>query len=127
MNIDDIKTVAVIGAGDMGHGIAEVALIAGYKVFLRDISQEFVDRGVARIHESLEKLVSKEKVPAEHHDKIRSELLVSCTDLKGAIEEADLVIEAIPEVLDLKIAAQGKGLDPKGFGKPLGSPPRIIA
>jgi enoyl-CoA hydratase/3-hydroxyacyl-CoA dehydrogenase len=104
MNIDDIKTVAVIGAGDMGHGIAEVALIAGYKVFLRDINQEFIDRGVARIHESLEKLVSKEKVPAEHHNKIRSELLVPCTDLKGAVEEADLVIEAIPEVLDLKKA-----------------------
>lgn len=102
MNIDDIKTVAVIGAGDMGHGIAEVALIAGYKVFLRDINQEFIDRGVARIHESLEKLVSKEKVSAEHHDKIRSELLVPCTDLKGAVKEADFVIEAIPEVMDLK-------------------------
>jgi enoyl-CoA hydratase/3-hydroxyacyl-CoA dehydrogenase len=59
MNIDDIKTVAVIGAGDMGHGIAEVALIAGYKVFLRDINQDFVDRGVSRIHGSLEKLVSR--------------------------------------------------------------------
>ena len=39
MNIDDINTIAVIGAGDMGHGIAEVALIAGYKVYLRDVSQ----------------------------------------------------------------------------------------
>jgi enoyl-CoA hydratase/3-hydroxyacyl-CoA dehydrogenase len=46
MNIDDIKTVAVIGVGDMGHGIAEVALIAGYKVFLRDINQDFVDRAL---------------------------------------------------------------------------------
>ena len=53
MNIDDIKTIAVIGAGDMGHGIAEVALIAGYKVYLRDINTEFVERGVARIHASL--------------------------------------------------------------------------
>jgi enoyl-CoA hydratase/3-hydroxyacyl-CoA dehydrogenase len=102
MNIDDIKTVAVIGAGDMGHGIAEVALIAGYKVFLRDINQEFVDRGVSRIHASLEKLVSKDKVPSELHDKIRAELLVPCIDLIAAVKEADLVIEAIPEVLDLK-------------------------
>ncbi len=102
MNIDDIKTVAVIGAGDMGHGIAEVALMAGYKVFMRDINQEFVDRGVARIHDSLEKLVSKEKVSAEHHEKIRSELLVPCIDLAEAVQEADLVIEAIPEVLELK-------------------------
>jgi len=102
MGIDDIKTVAVIGAGDMGHGIAEVALIAGYKVFLRDINQEFVDRGIARINASLEKLVSKEKVPAEHHEKIRSELLVPCVDLSEAVQAADLIIEAIPEVLDLK-------------------------
>jgi enoyl-CoA hydratase/3-hydroxyacyl-CoA dehydrogenase len=102
VNIDDIKTIAVIGAGDMGHGIAEVALIAGYRVFLRDINQEFVDRGVSRIHDSLEKLVSKEKVSAEHHEKIRSELLVPCIDLAEAVQEADLVIEAIPEVLELK-------------------------
>ena len=53
MDVADIKTVAVIGAGDMGHGIAEVALMAGYKVYLRDINQEFVDRGVARIREKL--------------------------------------------------------------------------
>jgi enoyl-CoA hydratase/3-hydroxyacyl-CoA dehydrogenase len=102
MKIDDINTVAVIGAGDMGHGIAEVALIAGYKVFLRDINQEFVDRGVSRIHASLEKLVSKGKVAAEHHEKIRAELLVPCIDLAAAVQEADLVIEAIPEVLELK-------------------------
>jgi enoyl-CoA hydratase/3-hydroxyacyl-CoA dehydrogenase len=102
MNIDNIKTIAVIGAGDMGHGIAEVALIAGYKVFLRDINQEFVDRGMGRIHASLDKLVSKGKVPADHFEKIKSDLLVPCTDLEEAVKEADLVIEAIPELLDLK-------------------------
>jgi enoyl-CoA hydratase/3-hydroxyacyl-CoA dehydrogenase len=102
MGIDDIKTVAVIGAGDMGHGIAEVALIAGYRVFLRDVNQEFVDRGVSRIHASLEKLVSKDKVAAEHHEKIRTELLVPCIDLSETVQAADLVIEAIPEVLELK-------------------------
>jgi enoyl-CoA hydratase/3-hydroxyacyl-CoA dehydrogenase len=102
MNINDIKTIAVIGAGDMGHGIAEVALIAGYKVFLRDINQEFVDRGVGRIHASLEKLVSKGKVPAGLFEKIKSALLVPCTDLEEAVKEADLVIEAIPEIMNLK-------------------------
>jgi enoyl-CoA hydratase/3-hydroxyacyl-CoA dehydrogenase len=86
MNIDDIKTVAVIGAGDMGHGIAEVALIAGYKVFLRDINQEFVDRGVGRINASLEKLVSKGKVSVDHFEKIKTELLVPCTDLAEAVK-----------------------------------------
>jgi len=102
MNIDDIKTISIIGAGDMGHGIAEVALIAGYKVFLRDINQEFVDRGVGRINASLEKLVSKEKVAAEHFEKIKAELLIPCIDLKEAVKDTDLVIEAIPEIMDLK-------------------------
>jgi len=102
MNVEDIKAVAVIGAGDMGHGIAEVALMAGYTVYLRDISQEFVDRGVARIDESLTKLVSKEKVSADHHEKIKSELLKPCVDLKEAVQEADIVIEAVPEIMELK-------------------------
>jgi enoyl-CoA hydratase/3-hydroxyacyl-CoA dehydrogenase len=102
MNVADIKTVAVIGAGDMGHGIAEVALMAGYTVYLRDINQKFVDRGVARIRESLAKLVSKEKVTAEQEKRINTELLKPCVDLKEAVQGADLVIEAIPEVMELK-------------------------
>jgi len=102
MNVDDIKTVAVVGAGDMGHGIAEVALIAGYKVNLYDIDQQFVDRGEQRIIASLEKLVAKDKVPADHVGKIKSELLKKTTDLAEAVKDADLVTEAAPEVLDLK-------------------------
>ena len=102
MGISDIKTVAVIGAGDMGHGIAEVALIAGFKVYLRDIKSEFVDRGVIRIMESLEKLVAKGKVAADHFETIKSTLLIPCTDIKEAVSTADLVIEAIPEIMDLK-------------------------
>ncbi len=102
MNINDVKTIAVIGAGDMGHGIAEVALISGYKVYLRDIKQEFVDKGIKRINDSLEKLVAKEKVPAAHFEKIKNELLQPCTDLAEAVREADMAIEAIPEIMDLK-------------------------
>ena len=102
MNIDDVKTVAVIGAGDMGHGIAEVALMAGYKVVLRDINQEFIDRGVGRIMSSLEKLVQKGKVPADHFEKIKSDLFSTAVDLKEAVKDADLAIEAIPEIMQLK-------------------------
>ncbi len=102
MNIDDIKTVAVIGAGDMGHGIAEVALIAGYKVYLRDIKQQFVDRGVERIFASLEKLASKNKVSEDQYKTIKNDLLVPCTDLEEAVSKADLVIEAVPEIMELK-------------------------
>ncbi len=102
MTVDDIKTITVLGAGDMGHGIAEVALIAGYKVFLRDIQWNFVEKGVSRIHDSLAKLVEKGKVSAGHHEKIKSKLLVPCVDLAESVKEADLVIEAIPEVMSLK-------------------------
>jgi enoyl-CoA hydratase/3-hydroxyacyl-CoA dehydrogenase len=102
MKIDDIKTVAVLGAGDMGHGIAEVALMAGYKVFLRDIKPEFVDNGARRIHDSLKKLVEKGKVADELFNKIQSELLVPVVDLKEATKNADLIIEVIPEIVELK-------------------------
>ena len=102
MNIDDIKRVAVIGAGDMGHGIAEVALIAGYAVNLYDIKQEFVDKGERRILESLDKLESKGRVPADRVAEIKSGLLNTTTDLADAVKDADLAIEAAPELLDLK-------------------------
>jgi enoyl-CoA hydratase/3-hydroxyacyl-CoA dehydrogenase len=102
MTVDDIKTVAVVGAGDMGHGIAEIALIAGYKVNLYDIKQEFVDRGEERIYQSLEKLVSKDKVPADRYEEIKSTLLKKTLDLAEVVKDADLVTEAAPEVLDLK-------------------------
>ena len=102
MNINDIKTVAMIGAGDMGHGIAEVALLAGYKVNLYDIKDEYVDLGRKRIFDSLDLLVSKGKIPAELDSAIRERLLTTTTDLAVAVADADLVIEAIPEIMDLK-------------------------
>ncbi len=102
MNIDDVKTVAMIGAGDMGHGIAEVALLGGYNVNLYDIKEEFVEKGKSRIFASLDKLVEKGKVKAEHDQAIRSKLLKTTTDLDEAVGNADLVIEAVPENMDLK-------------------------
>ncbi len=102
MTVDDIKKVAMIGAGDMGHGIAEVTLLAGIPVCLYDIKDEFVDRGKQRILDSLDKLASKGRVPAEHVEAIKGKLLTTTTDLDEAAREADLVIEAIPEVIDLK-------------------------
>ena len=102
MKIDDIKNIAVIGAGDMGHGIAEVALIAGYTVFFQDIDEQRVVAGVKRIYNSLKKLVDKGKVPQEHADKIKSQLLKPCNNLKDAAQGADLVIEAVPEIMNLK-------------------------
>ena len=102
MNINDIKTVAVVGAGDMGHGIAEVALLTGYRVNLYDIKDEFVERGRDRIFSSVAKLVEKGRVPAELDEAIRNKLLKTTTDLAKAAADADLVIEAVPEIMDLK-------------------------
>lgn len=102
MNINDIKTVAMIGAGDMGHGIAEVALLAGYKVNLYDIKEDYVELGKKRIFDSLDLLTSKGKIPPELDTTIRERLLSTTTDLAEAVGNADLVIEAIPEIMDLK-------------------------
>lgn len=102
MAAENIKTVTVIGAGDMGHGIAEVALMAGYRVNLRDISESAVNKGVDRIMDSLEKLMSKGKVNEPLFRSIQSELLKPFTDLGESVADADLVIEAIPEIMELK-------------------------
>ncbi|GMW02259.1 MAG: hypothetical protein AMXMBFR84_33950 [Candidatus Hydrogenedentota bacterium] len=97
-----IRTVAVIGAGDMGHGIAEVALIAGFRVHVQDMNQDAVDRGKSRIDQSLLKLREKGKVTPELFERIQRELIHTTTELKTAVADADLVIEAIPEVMSLK-------------------------
>ena len=101
MKVEDIKKIAVMGAGDMGHGIAEVALLAGYKVALRDIEQRFVDRGLARIKESLEKLVVKQRITADA-EKAMLANIQTFVDIGEAVKDADFVIEAVPEILKLK-------------------------
>ena len=101
MKVEDIKKVAVIGAGDMGHGIAEVALLAGYKVALRDIEQRFVDKGLSRIKESMDKLVEKQKI-TEENKKAMLANISTFVDIAESVKDADYVIEAVPEVMDLK-------------------------
>ncbi len=102
MNIEQVKNITVIGAGDMGHGIAEVALLAGYAVTLYDINDAAVETGSGRILESVQKLAEKGKVPAEAPEHIKNNLLKTSTDLQQAASKADLVIEAAPEVMSLK-------------------------
>jgi enoyl-CoA hydratase/3-hydroxyacyl-CoA dehydrogenase len=101
MKVEDIKKVAVMGAGDMGHGIAEVALLAGYKVALRDIEQRFVDKGLSRIKESLAKLVEKQKITADNQNAMLANI-TTFVDIGEAVKDADYVIEAVPEIMDLK-------------------------
>lgn len=97
----DVKTIAVIGAGAMGNGIAQVGLMAGYTVAMHDVEQRFVDKGVSTIKDSLGKFVSKGKITAEQNDDMLKRLLPT-TDLKVAVKNADLIIEAVFEDLNLK-------------------------
>ena len=101
MKVDDIKKVAVLGAGDMGHGIAEVALLGGYKVAMRDIEQRFVDTGLQRIKDSLEKLAVKQKISEDDKKAMLGNIEIF-VDMGEAVKDADFVIEAAPEIMDLK-------------------------
>ena len=95
-----IEHIAIIGAGQMGNGIAQVSSCAGYKVTMIDIKQEFVEKGMATIEKSLNKLVGKEKMTNEEANLALSRISISTDNSSAA--EADLVIEAIPEVLVYK-------------------------
>jgi enoyl-CoA hydratase/3-hydroxyacyl-CoA dehydrogenase len=101
MKTEDIKKIAVMGAGDMGHGIAEVALLAGYKVAMRDIEQRFIDKGFSRIKESLDKLVEKQKI-TEENKKTMLGNIQTFVDIADSVKDADFVIEAVPEIMSLK-------------------------
>ena len=85
----------------MGHGIAQVSAMSGYNVVLRDIEQKFLDKAMEKIKWSLDKLVSKEKISQEQSDDIYSRIK-PIVDLQEAVNGCDLVIEAVPEIMDLK-------------------------
>ena len=95
-----MKRIAVIGAGQMGNGITQVAASAGYEVLMVDIKQEFVDRGMATIQKSLSKLVSKERMSQSDADETLAR--ITTTTNRNDCADVDLVVEAVPEILDLK-------------------------
>lgn len=102
MKAGQIETIAIIGAGDMGHGIAEICALAGMRIHLYDIEEAFVERGKQRIKDSLEKRVAKQKMTAEEMARAM-EAIRGFTDLSQAVKAVDFMIEAAPEVLDLKL------------------------
>ncbi len=103
MSGSQIRKVAVLGAGLMGHGIAQVcAQTAGYEVSLLDVKQEFVDRGVAMVKDSLAKFVAKGTIDKRKADEVMRRIRPT-TDLKTALEGAELVIEAATEDPKLKL------------------------
>ncbi|PJW19959.1 3-hydroxybutyryl-CoA dehydrogenase [Geobacillus thermodenitrificans] len=96
----DVKTIMVVGAGQMGSGIAQVCAVAGYDVLLYDISEAQLDKGIANIEKLLARQVKKGKMAAADKDAALSRLSRS-TDLHDATD-ADLVIEAVVENMDVK-------------------------
>jgi 3-hydroxybutyryl-CoA dehydrogenase len=96
-----IQRVAVIGAGTMGAGIAQVCAQAGWKTNLYDAFPEGLERGMDRIQAFWEKGIARGKTTAEQRDEW-SALLTPFSDLAEAVSKADMVIEAVPEIPDLK-------------------------
>ena len=103
MKFEDVKKIAMIGAGAMGNGIATCGLMAGYTVALRDVEQRFVDSGVAGVKSSLAKFKEKGKITPEAHDDALARL-IPIVDMQEALKDADFVIEAVPEKLEIKQA-----------------------
>jgi len=97
----EIRKIAVIGAGAMGHGIAQVAAMAGFEVTMRDIAPEFLERGMKNIQWSISKFVEKGKITPEEAEKALKRIKTTVS-LEEAVKDADFVIEAIPENLSLK-------------------------
>jgi len=97
-----IKKIAVIGAGAMGHGIAQVAAMAGFEVSMRDINEEVLAKAMERIKWSLGKLAEKGRIREEDVGKVEDRIY-PVVPLKKAVQGVDYVIEAVPEILKLKL------------------------
>ncbi len=100
----EVKKIAVLGAGLMGHGITQVAAqIGGYTVSMRDIEQKFVDNGMSMIRGSLQRFLRKGQITEAQMNEILARIKPTL-DLKEAVSDADLIIEAAPENIELKKA-----------------------
>src|SRR5258708_24303724 len=102
MSLDQIKTVAVLGAGTMGNGIAHVFARAGFKVILRDVEQRFVDRGMETIVKNLDREIKRGRIAETEKGTVLGRLQ-PVTEM-AAIAAADFVGEAVPETLAIKRA-----------------------
>jgi 3-hydroxybutyryl-CoA dehydrogenase len=106
VSIDYIKTVAVLGAGTMGNGIAHVFARAGYKVILRDVEQRYLDRGMDTIAKNLDREIKKGKLAEAEKGTVLGHL-IPVTDM-SAVANADFLVEAVPEKLEIKRQVLGE-------------------
>ena len=97
----EVKKICVLGAGLMGNGIVQVCAQNGYAVSMRDIEQRFLDGGMNAIKKNLARSVEKQKISQGDMDAALNRIS-TVIDMKEAAKDADLVIEAIPEIMDLK-------------------------
>jgi 3-hydroxybutyryl-CoA dehydrogenase len=102
MTLDAIRTVAVLGAGTMGNGIAHVFARSGYNVILRDVETRFLDSAVETISKNLDREVKKGKIPEGDKPRVLGRIYTT-TDM-SEIARADFAVEAVPERLDLKLS-----------------------
>ncbi len=102
MTLDAIRTVAVLGAGTMGNGIAHVFARGGYNVILRDVEARFLDNAIDTIAKNLDREVKKGKIPEGDKSKVLGRIHTT-TEL-SEIVHADFTVEAVPERLDLKLS-----------------------
>jgi len=98
--MSEIKTIAVLGAGTMGNGIAHVAARSGFRVLLCDVEQRFLDRGLATIEKNLAREVAKEKLTAHQADEARQR--ITPTTDRESLVTADFAIEAATEKFNIK-------------------------
>ena len=98
----EIKTIAVIGAGTMGRGIAYAAAFGGYTTVLEDISPQMLEESMRWITKSFEEGVARGKVDAKIRDRALS-LIATANSVQDAIRDADLIIEAVPEEMEMKM------------------------
>jgi 3-hydroxybutyryl-CoA dehydrogenase len=98
----EVNTIAVIGAGTMGRGIAYAAAFGGYRTILEDISPAMLEQGLAYIRQSFEEGVARGKITPEQRDRALAQLSTA-SSVEQACREADLVIEAVPEEMELKL------------------------
>ena len=100
MDFANIKTVAVLGAGTMGNGIAHVFARAGYSVILRDLEQRFLERGLESVAKNLDREIKKGKLAETERAAVLSR--ISLATEMSAIANAQFVVEAVPEKIDIK-------------------------
>jgi 3-hydroxybutyryl-CoA dehydrogenase len=134
--------VAVLGAGTMGQGIAHVSAAAGHEVKLRDVEQSLVNDGISAVEDALQEGVDREKI-TDQEKNATLDRLSGTTDLGDAVESADLVIEAVPEDIELKkevfrdveavvpnntiLATNTSALSPSEIANSLDTPERFVA